>query len=231
MPDIPTRAGTVALVGLPNVGKSSLLNRLLGSKLSIVTPFAQTTRERVVGIDSRDGVQMVFLDTPGIVAPAYLLHHSLIEIVDSLLLNETLAKVEYSFPDAIDAFVSTVESRDPYLKGHMRRVCELSVAIADELKVPDTLMRAASYAALLHDIGKLGLPATILFIMWHVTNHTVTHRNENLFQLNPLLLGLALLTPLAVTGAPRAGRWSRTLAMVLAGLSLLVYGLVWGAEK
>ena len=43
----PTRAGTVALVGLPNAGKSSLLNRLLGSKLSIVTPFAQTTRERV----------------------------------------------------------------------------------------------------------------------------------------------------------------------------------------
>ncbi|MDQ2682423.1 MAG: HD-GYP domain-containing protein [Chloroflexota bacterium] len=87
---------------------------------------------------------------------------SLIEIVDSLLLNETLAKVEYSFPDAIDTFVSTVEARDPYLKGHMRRVCELSVAIADELKVPDTLMRAASYAALLHDIGKLGLPAAVL---------------------------------------------------------------------
>ena len=44
-----TRAGTVALVGLPNAGKSSLLNRLLDSKLSIVTPLAQTTRERVVG--------------------------------------------------------------------------------------------------------------------------------------------------------------------------------------
>ena len=78
----PTRAGTVALVGLPNAGKSSLLNRLLGSKLSIVTPFAQTTRERVVGIDSRDGVQMVFVDTPGIVRPAYLLHRSLLELVE-----------------------------------------------------------------------------------------------------------------------------------------------------
>lgn len=87
---------------------------------------------------------------------------SLIEIVDSLLLNETLAKVEYSFPDAIDGFITTVEQRDPYLKGHMRRVCELAVAIADQLHVPDTAIRAASYAALLHDIGKLGLPHAVL---------------------------------------------------------------------
>lgn len=85
MSSTPTRAGTVALVGLPNAGKSSLLNRLLGSKLSIVTPFAQTTRERVIGIDTRDGVQMVFVDTPGIVRPAYLLHRSLIELVEETI--------------------------------------------------------------------------------------------------------------------------------------------------
>lgn len=85
MSDSPTRAGTVALVGLPNAGKSSLLNRLLGSKLSIVTPFAQTTRERVIGLDTRDGIQMVFVDTPGIVRPAYLLHRSLIELVEDTI--------------------------------------------------------------------------------------------------------------------------------------------------
>jgi len=87
---------------------------------------------------------------------------SLTEIVDALLLHETLVKVEYSFPDAIDEFIATVEERDPFLKGHMRRVCELSVAIAAELKVPDATIRAASYAALLHDIGKLGLPQAVL---------------------------------------------------------------------
>lgn len=80
-----TRAGTVALIGLPNAGKSSLLNRLLDTKLSIVTPRAQTTRERVVGIDTRDGVQMIFMDTPGIVTPAYLLHHAMAEIVESTI--------------------------------------------------------------------------------------------------------------------------------------------------
>ena len=80
-----TRAGTVALVGLPNAGKSSLLNRLLDSKLSIVTPLAQTTRERVVGIDTRDGVQMIFTDTPGIVEPSYLLHRAMGHIVDQAI--------------------------------------------------------------------------------------------------------------------------------------------------
>jgi GTP-binding protein Era len=80
-----TRAGHVALIGLPNAGKSSLLNRFLGSKLSIVTQFAQTTRERVVGIDSGEREQLIFLDTPGIVDPAYLLHHAMAGIVEEAI--------------------------------------------------------------------------------------------------------------------------------------------------
>jgi len=80
MESTSTRAGFVAIIGQPNAGKSTLLNRFLGSKLSIVTAAAQTTRERVVGIDTRDGVQFVFLDTPGLVDPAYLLHHSMLDI-------------------------------------------------------------------------------------------------------------------------------------------------------
>ncbi|HEU0301922.1 MAG TPA: GTPase Era [Longimicrobium sp.] len=75
---VETRAGTVALVGYPNAGKSSLMNRLVEQKLSIVTPLAQTTRERVLGIDTRDGVQMVFVDTPGLVEPRYLLHRAML---------------------------------------------------------------------------------------------------------------------------------------------------------
>jgi GTPase len=70
---------------LPNAGKSSLLNRFLGSKLSIVTAAAQTTRERVVGIETRDDVQIVFMDTPGIVDPAYLLHEAMIGIIEQTI--------------------------------------------------------------------------------------------------------------------------------------------------
>jgi GTPase len=79
--DTETRAGFVAIIGLPNAGKSSLLNQMLGSKLSIVTSAAQTTRERVVGIDTRGGVQIIFMDTPGLVDPAYLLHEAMLGIV------------------------------------------------------------------------------------------------------------------------------------------------------
>src|SRR5690606_4679573 len=80
-----TRAGFVAIIGLPNAGKSTLLNRFLGSKLSIVTAAAQTTRERVVGIDTRGRSQIVFLDTPGLVDPAYLLHRSVLGTIEQAI--------------------------------------------------------------------------------------------------------------------------------------------------
>lgn len=78
-PNPPTRAGYVALVGRPNVGKSTLLNAFLGEKLSIVTPLAQTTRERVTGILTRDETQIVFVDTPGLLEPRYLLQQSMLD--------------------------------------------------------------------------------------------------------------------------------------------------------
>src|SRR5690606_10041181 len=77
-----TRAGYVAIIGMPNAGKSTLLNRLLGTKLSIVTSAAQTTRQRVVGIDTQPGAQIVYMDTPGLVDPAHLLHRSMLHIVE-----------------------------------------------------------------------------------------------------------------------------------------------------
>jgi GTP-binding protein Era len=66
VPETPHRSGYVAIVGRPNVGKSTLLNEILGTKVSIVSKRPQTTRNRVLGIYNRDDVQALFLDTPGI---------------------------------------------------------------------------------------------------------------------------------------------------------------------
>ena len=69
------KAGFVNIIGNPNVGKSTLMNSLLGEKLSIITPKAQTTRHRILGILNEDDYQIVFSDTPGILEPHYKLHN------------------------------------------------------------------------------------------------------------------------------------------------------------
>ena len=72
------RSGYVTIIGEPNVGKSTLLNTMLGEKLAIVTPKPQTTRNRITGILTADNYQIVFLDTPGILEPKYRLQENLI---------------------------------------------------------------------------------------------------------------------------------------------------------
>jgi GTPase len=73
-----TRCGFVALIGAPNAGKSTLLNRLVGHKLAIVTPKAQTTRSRLIGVAVEGNTQLVYVDTPGIFAPRRRLDRAMV---------------------------------------------------------------------------------------------------------------------------------------------------------
>lgn len=79
------KSGFVNIIGSPNVGKSTLMNKLLGEKLSIVTSKAQTTRHRIHGILNTDDYQIVFSDTPGVVNAAYQLHEAMMGYVETAL--------------------------------------------------------------------------------------------------------------------------------------------------
>ena len=77
------KSGFVNIVGSPNVGKSTLMNQLVGEKLSIVSSKAQTTRHRILGIVNEEDFQIVFSDTPGVVNAAYKLHESMMDYVNA----------------------------------------------------------------------------------------------------------------------------------------------------
>lgn len=84
------KAGFVSLVGKPNAGKSTLMNTLVGEKMSIITPKAQTTRHRILGIVNGPDYQIVFSDTPGMIKPNYDLQESMMNFVQGSLIDADL---------------------------------------------------------------------------------------------------------------------------------------------
>ena len=107
------KAGFVSIIGKPNVGKSTLMNALVGEKLSIITPKAQTTRHRILGIVNEEEYQIVFSDTPGIIKPRYGLQDSMMNSVKGalsdadLLLFVTDINEEHDESDVLDKIINT----------------------------------------------------------------------------------------------------------------------------
>ena len=81
------KSGYVNIIGSPNVGKSTLMNQLVGEKMSIVTSKAQTTRHRILGIVNEEDYQVVFSDTPGVVNSSYKLHDAMMSFVNTSLID------------------------------------------------------------------------------------------------------------------------------------------------
>lgn len=106
------KSGIVNIVGLPNAGKSTLLNSIIGQKLSAVTHKAQTTRHRIKAIYNDAESQIIFFDTPGLIKPAYLLHEKMMQFVQEalsdtdlnlLMIDASAANSDYSL---IDSFLA-----------------------------------------------------------------------------------------------------------------------------
>jgi len=117
----PHKAGFISLLGLPNAGKSTLMNALVGERLSIITPKAQTTRHRIIGILNGDGYQLVFSDTPGYLESAHGLHQMMMHYVDAALRDAdiVLLLVDTSRPPSKD--------EDPYRRQIIESAASLIV--------------------------------------------------------------------------------------------------------
>lgn len=112
------KSGFVNIVGSPNVGKSTLMNRLVGEKLSIVTSKAQTTRHRIHGIVNEEDYQIVFSDTPGVVNASYKLHEAMMNYVET------------SFKDAdILLFITDIYEGEMNHPGTLERIQKLQVPV------------------------------------------------------------------------------------------------------
>lgn len=97
------KAGFVSIVGKPNVGKSTLMNRLVGENLSIISPKAQTTRHRIMGILNADDFQIVYSDTPGILEPKYALHEAMMNYVKVSLEDADVVLLVIEWGERYDA--------------------------------------------------------------------------------------------------------------------------------
>ena len=152
------KSGFVAIVGRPNVGKSTLLNNFLQQKIAIVSPRPQTTRSRQLGILTRPEYQIVFVDTPGIMQPRHKL--------DEFMLDEAMGTLE-----DVDIVLWLVDASEPpgpgdeEIAGRLRSLAGqtdliLGMNKADLLKPEEVMARADAYRALLPDAAWILFSAT-----------------------------------------------------------------------
>lgn len=131
------KSGFVNIVGSPNVGKSTLMNQLMGEKLSIVTSKAQTTRHRILGILNEEDYQVVFSDTPGVVNAAYKLHEQMMDYVNTSLQD---ADVLLFITDTKENNMNHTETLEKIKKLKVPVICLINkIDLGDQPKVMERI--------------------------------------------------------------------------------------------
>ncbi len=131
------KSGFVNIVGSPNVGKSTLMNHLVGEKVSIVTSKAQTTRHRILGIVNDEDYQIVFSDTPGVVNAAYKLHEAMMDYVNTSLKD---ADVLLFITDTKENELNHKETLEKIQKLKVPVICLINkIDLSDQAKVMDRM--------------------------------------------------------------------------------------------
>jgi len=184
------KAGFASLIGKPNVGKSTLMNALVGQKLSIVTPKAQTTRHRILGLVNEPDYQIVFSDTPGVIKPVYGMQESMMSFVNGSLVDADIVlfvtdiNEKYDEADVIEKLAKTSSP----IALVINKIDKSSEDLVKE-KIfywEEKLNPKAIFAvSALHDHN---VPAVMQFILDNLPEHpayydkdTLTDKNERFF--------------------------------------------------
>ena len=163
------RAGFVNIIGNPNVGKSTLMNALVGEKLSIVTAKAQTTRHRIMGIVNTDDYQIVYSDTPGMLKPNYRLQEDMMKFVDAAIGDADI--ILY-----VTDVVEKADKNGEYIQKLQRVECPVVVAInkIDISDQPKVLQLMSYWQELLPDALVIPVSAKERFNLDSVLNAVVS---------------------------------------------------------
>ncbi|WP_310601301.1 GTPase Era [Desulfobulbus sp.] len=154
MNSAPHRSGVVAIIGPPNAGKSTLLNQLLRQKIAIVTPKPQTTRNRIMGIVTGSGYQIILLDTPGLHAAREEMNRQMVRVA-----LESLAEADavLFLADGTEALTPKKEQRADEFRGYLERIaCPAVLALnKTDLLPPERLLPVIDWYRGLHDFAAI----------------------------------------------------------------------------
>ncbi|CAI8254398.1 MAG: GTPase Era [Polaribacter sp. SA4-10] len=166
------KSGFVNIIGNPNVGKSTLMNALVGEKLSIITSKAQTTRHRILGIVNHDDYQIVLSDTPGIIKPAYELQSSMMDFVKSAL-------------DDADILIYMVEVGEKELKneGFFNKIINSTIPVILLLNKIDTSTQEEVEEKV--EYWKAKVPNALVFVISALERFNVDSLFEKIIELLP----------------------------------------------
>lgn len=171
------KAGFVAIVGKPNAGKSTLLNRLVGERLAITSPKPQSTRDRVVGIRSDNDRQFVFLDTPGLLDPEYELH-TVMRAVAIAALKE--ADVILYLADAGDGQPPPLQSLVPELRHQIAAPVITALSKGDRLTRDQRLLLEPHVDFVISAKSGAGLDALVTAIADRLPEHPFLYPDDEL---------------------------------------------------
>lgn len=167
------KAGFVNIVGNPNVGKSTLMNRLVGERISIITSKAQTTRHRIMGIVNTDEYQIVFSDTPGVLKPKYKLQESMLEFSEEALVDADILLY-------VTDVVESIEKNRSYLD----KVARMKIPILLVINKIDLLKGNNDLVAII-DRWRQVLPTAEVFPMSARENFNVDNLMRRIVELLP----------------------------------------------